>query len=399
MPGTFLGLLHFHRQGARPIPRAAAPPDDRQIFHSRAWVLWLLAALVPSLLTKNPFYLGALLVILSFTHRRLQGLTGVSSDGFAGWGALLRLGLVLAALAAVITPLFVRAGETPLFHLPSPELPWSAGPGAESAFGLGGTVTLESVVYGLSTALGLMAILLTFAVFHAAADPYQLLRSLPRFLVRSGVVLSIAVTFVPQMMVAQQEIREAQALRGHRFRGLRDLAPLFVTLLSEGLERSITLAESLEVRGFSRTAERPPKTATLALGSSLLILVLGAAGRTWKPESAWGDALLVAGGGLLVLALVILGHRVRRTRLRPQVWRRRDTAVTVASLLSLGFLAYLWLSRQGGLAYYPYPLATRPALAPPVLVALLLLAAPALARPGGPRSTAGRGPQDRGAGG
>ena len=208
--------------------------------------MWLAAALAPPLLTRNPFYLAGALAAVGVVY----GVVARGREAVAGWGAFLRLGLVLVAFSALVQPLLVHVGATTLFTLPS----WSW---HLDAFGrtlgtveLGGRVTLESVVYGIGRGLALLAVLLAFATFNARVDPYHLLRGIPRFLYQSGIVLSIALAFVPQMLAAQREIREAQALRGHRFRGLRDLVPLLVALLAEGLERSIDLAESMEARGF-----------------------------------------------------------------------------------------------------------------------------------------------------
>jgi len=259
---------------------------------------------------------------------------------------------------------------------------------------IGGPVSLESLVYGGVTGLALVAILLTFATFSAGADPYSMLRSIPRFLHRSGVVLSIAVSFVPQMITAQREIREAQALRGHRFRGLRDLTPLFVTLLAEALDRSITLAESLEARGFGGLAEsagaagEPPTTdpwwsRTLAvrgaIAASLVLWVGGAFLRGWSPQQRAGDSLLIGGAALLALSLWTVGRRVRRSRWRRQPWRRRDSLVALAAVASLALLAARWLSRPESLLFDPYPRLAAPRFDPWIALALALLATPALA--------------------
>jgi len=381
-------------------PRDAplSPPD----FHHGAWLLWLVAATVPALWTRNPLYLALVLTAVAIPHLRLRR-TGDPRDA-PGWGALLRLGMLLALLTALVPPLLVHAGKTVLFHLPSLTLPV---PGVADPPRLGGPVTLESLAYGVSTALGLTALLLVFATFNLATDPYSLLRALPRSLARSGVVLSIAVTFVPLMMEAQREIREAQALRGHRFRGLRDLVPLFVVLLAEGLERSITLAESLEARGFSAGARSPNRGARTALLGGFTLLVAGAALRIWRPgfrggaPLPLGNLVLLLGLLTLVAALLALGRSSRRTRLRRAVWRRRDTALAGAAALSLALVLVTHLTGGvsgteslgggGGLGWYPYPRFIFPAVDPLGAAGLVLLAAPAwlirfpIPEPGDPR--------------
>ena len=121
---------------------------------------------------------------------------------------------------------------------------------------IGGPITLEGLLYGLSGGASLFAVLLVFATFNLALDSHRLLRWLPSGLYQAGLVVSIALSFIPQLMSSLQEIREAQRVRGHQFRGVRDWIPLFVPLITTALERSLTLAESMEARGFGGIA--PP---------------------------------------------------------------------------------------------------------------------------------------------
>jgi energy-coupling factor transport system permease protein len=358
-------------------------------FHTGAWTCWLAAALAPPLLTRNPIYLAAALAAIGAVYLALgRGGPGTAA---AGWGAFLRLGLIVVAVSTLIQPLVVHQGATLLFTLPS--WTWTA-----EALGrtlgtieIGGRVTLESVVYGAGRGLALLAVLLAFAAFNARVDPYQLLRRVPRFLYRSGIVLSIALAFVPQMLAAQREIREAQALRGHRFRGVRDLVPLLVALLAEGLERSIDLAESMEARGFgagSPTAGgagadgRPPLSVNAlhaALATALALLLAGAGVRAFYPGAAAGWLALAAGALLLAASLAAVGRRVRRSRFRREPWRRRDTALAACSIAAFAAFAAAWLIGRPTLLFYPYPLLPAPPFHPALGIALALLAAPALA--------------------
>ncbi|HOA92648.1 MAG TPA: acetate--CoA ligase family protein, partial [Quisquiliibacterium sp.] len=129
------------------------------------------------------------------------------------------------------------------------------------------------------------------------------------FLHQAGVVSSIALTFVPQLIVSARDIREAQRIRGHRFRGRRDMLPLIVPLLTMALERAIGLAESMESRGFGDgTAEGHRHRGVLLSG----LLLTGLALRMyWAQRPLWGIVMLAAGG---VLAEV---YRDRSLRLAP----------------------------------------------------------------------------------
>ena len=178
-----------------------------------------------------------------------------------------------------------------------------------------------------------------FAAFNSAIGPHTLLRLTPAFAYQAGVVLVIALSFVPQTLVAWQEIREAQRLRGHRLRTLADLRPLFVSLLGMGLDRAIQLAESMDARGFGGAMPGTSTTARrerlLVGGGSvlgLMLLLFGLILRSLGADGDWpGLALMAAGSVTLALALHRQGRRVRRSRYRRWQWRRRDTIAAALS--------------------------------------------------------------------
>lgn len=349
------------------------------MYHSKAWGLWLLAALLPVTLTKNPFYLLIAILAVGVNYLSL----GRRSPGARGWGSFLRIGLILVLFSIAFNLLFVSTGDTLLFTLPA--LRWRMATLSQQPVSvqIGGAVTLESLVYGLTTGLALIGVLITFATFNTLVDHYQLLRSIPRFLYQSAIVASIAITFVPQMVVAQREIREAQALRGHRFRHIRDLPPLFVALLAEGLERSITLAESMDARGFGGLPSGRAVQSDLLLKSvialALVVLASGAFALSYFPDKAVGGMTMVMGGGMLVAALWMVGQAVQRSRYRRDHWGRRDTLVAAASIVTTLLIMITWVTHRSALVFYPYPRLSWPAFDPFIGLAILLVATPALA--------------------
>ena len=341
------------------------------MFHTVAWLIWLVCAGALALVVSHPLYalliLGASGVVYLALGRHAP--TGRS------WAVFVRIGLALALVAVPFNMAFVHAGDVVLFALPRD---WPL---------VGGPITLEAFLGGLTRALQLLTILVVFAAFNAAADHYQLLRATPAFLFEAGIMVTIAITFVPQMTIAARDIRQAQRIRGHRFRGWRDLLPLLMPLLTTSLERAIQLAEAMESRGFARAA-RPLTPArrvlvqTLTL-AGLLGLLLGLFVMAYWPTWAalgWG----VVGLGALVLAGVfwLQGRRVQRTRYRRPRWRPRDTALVVASLVpALAILAVKSLD-PWALVYSPYPpFSPWPTFNLAVGWPLILLAAPALLAP------------------
>ena len=336
------------------------------MYHPLTWLLWLAAAVVPALVTRNPLYLIILLLATAIVYIAL----GTRSPLAASWGLFLRAGLLLWGTTFVFDALTAHYGATILFSLPRC---WPV---------IGGRITLEAAVFGATSGLALATLLLVFATFNALVDHYRLLRLLPPSLYQAGVVTSIAMTFVPHTAASLKDIREAQAVRGHRFRGLRDLLPLFVPLVTSGLERAIQLAEAMEARGFSRVAS-PARASSrlhkLALSVAMLACCIGLFGYSYSPQGHWPAlALLAAGLALLFLTLHRMGRGAGRTRYRRELWRRRDTIVGLASGAVLAtFLALLVLSPKV-LAYPVYPCVTWPPFEPLVGLALLPIVVPAL---------------------
>jgi len=331
-----------------------------------AWIAWLLAAMTPALTTRHPVYLLALLVIAIVLLSRSDHHDPQTRD----WGVFLRFGISLAILSALLNALLAHNGETVLLTIPAE---WPA---------VGGPIALEGVVFGLISGLALTTLLVIVTVFNTNVDSYRLVRLAPRFLFQAGVAASIALAFVPQTVASLQEIRQAQMLRGHRFRGLRDLLPLVVPLLNTGLERAIQLAESMESRGYgaaygTKATGLLPKLLAL-VGSFLLIggLFLN---RYFRQQAIAGLLLMLAGAALLLVALGQLGHHVRRTQYRHDRWQATDRLILTASLVSLGLWLLLLMLQPDTATYEPYPRLSPPAVNGLWIVALLPLLLPALA--------------------
>jgi energy-coupling factor transport system permease protein len=337
-------------------------------YHALAWVAWLTAAALPALLTRNPYYLALVILASLVTYLALDNRSPTGRS----WGAFIKLGLILCAFSVPANALLVHYGDHVLFSLPAD---WPV---------IGGRITLEATLFGLASGLSLLAILLVFAVFSVAVPPAALLRLVPNFLHQAGVTVAIALAFVPQMIVSAQEIREAQQVRGHRFRGVRDLLPLFVPLLAGGLERAIQLAESMEARGFGHarfsSLSRRVLAARIASVMGLLGLAWGAFAYAYFPgQRLMGIAVLVGSTALLLISFWAMGKAVPRSHYRRWLWRRRDTALTLASGAVALLTLTLWLLDRPALMYYPYPpMAPWPPFRPEIGAAFVLLALPAL---------------------
>ena len=194
----------------------------------------------------------------------------------------------------------------------------------------------------------------------------------------------MAFAVLPKRPSAFRDIREAQMARGHRFRGARDLLPVVVPMLAGGLERAMTLAESLEARGFgapARTGDVRPLWPSVG-GAAGLALAANAAYLVAVGRPLW--ALAVAAlAAMLAAPAVVRAHRgiVPRTRYRPLVWTRRDWFVLASAAVAAAATLGVARADPAALAYEPYPSLTAPAASLPLLIGLLALLAPALVAP------------------
>jgi energy-coupling factor transport system permease protein len=342
------------------------------MFHTLAWLIWLAAAAVPAFTLRNPLYLGLVLGACWIVYMALGRTSPIGSS----WGGFVKIGLFFLLLAIPFNALSIHAGRIVLFHLPAS---WPIA---------GGAITLEAIFSGAANGLALLTILVVFAAFNAVVDHYQLLRATPAFLFQAGIVLSIAITFVPQMILSGKEIREAQLIRGHRFRGIRDLLPLVIPLLANALERAIQLAETMEARGFGSSvkpvAHRQAVLTQWGTLAALLALLTGLFVAIYLPAySLWGWVLAAGGVAGLLAIFWLQGRRVRRTRYRHDRWMARDTALAAAGIVVVAAVVVAKLVAPATLAYSPFPpYPLLPPFDPWVGMVLVLLALPALLVPG-----------------
>lgn len=334
--------------------------------HPLSWLIWVGAAAVCSLLIHNPLYhiilaLSAWLVLLT---------AGTNTPFQGGWLGVIRLGALIWAITIPFNALMLHQGEIVLFRLPSQ---WPL---------VGGNITLEAVIYGASTGLAVWVLLVLFSTFNTVMDASELLRTAPPVFYQASVITSIGLTFVPQMVKSSQEIREAQRVRGHRYRSWKDMLPLVMPLLTTSLERAMMLAESMEARGFGSETEGSASS-HLEMGFLIVLglglLLVGVAFRLWWPGAWWASLLIVCALGCLAGAFISLARHSKRSHYRRQRWLWSDTFVTASSLAAVTALIFIRITSKQMLTYYPFPPnSLLPIFHPATGLVCLLFAAPGL---------------------
>lgn len=342
---------------AAPSRHSGAAP-----FHPAAWFLWGAVTAAALLMTQNPLYLALLLLALVAVRAALRA------------GPLpipVRFLALMPLLGAVANGLTIHIGERVVARLPQQ---WPL---------IGGPITLEAIASGAVTGFGLVVLLVLFATLGAGTRRAAARRLVPGVLFQAGLVTTIALSFAPQTLRALTEIREAQQIRGKAFRGWRDLPPLFLPLLTMGLERSISLAEAMESRGFGAApaARRPAGHSRFVLLVGLLVVVAGVGLTLLSTQRGLGWATVLVGVAIAGAALRQMNRRVHRTRYREQPWLRRDIALAATSLgLLVALLLIAWLTPLA-LRYYPFPRLTPPPFDLLIAVGIAAFALPAMVAP------------------
>ena len=329
------------------------------MFDARVWLLWSVTTLVAASSTRSPLYVVIMLLVTT-----VVGATCATDEGGRAPLSPLRFATVAVPLSALFNSLTVHSGDTVLFHLPS-WLPL-----------LGGAVTLEALAFGALNGLTLTIIFSAFSVFNQVTPVRDLIRLTPRAFHEAGVVLSIALTFIPQTTRSLQRIREAQAVRGHRVRGIRDWLPIVVPLLVSGLERAMGLAEAMVARGYGAVADesQPLRTRGL-LVAGLFVLLAGWLAFLFRPASRLAAiAMIVTGAASIGLAAWQTGRTVEHTVYRPRGWTVGDTVVVLGCAATL----FMVLTHREALYYSPYPRLGWPPFDPFIGLALLGLLVPPL---------------------
>jgi biotin transport system permease protein len=159
-------------------------------------------------------------------------------------GALVAVLLVGLAAARLPAALFARQARTLLWwlvallavHVVTSDL----------ATGVVAVLRLLALVLGAAVVTATTRVTEMVAVVERLCAPLSLVGVRPA---RIGLVVAMALRFIPVLTERADAIREAQAARGGAVRGLRATATLAVPLLVSVLRMADTVGEALDARG------------------------------------------------------------------------------------------------------------------------------------------------------
>jgi energy-coupling factor transport system permease protein len=341
------------------------------------WLVWAIAVTVSLQLARNPLLVAIALAVVWLVverHRRPGSLSRAFPVVLA---MAVAFGVLRVLLIGLTTPLDPGSGGSALVALPQATLPTALG-----GFSIGGAISQAVVLQTAIDSLVVVGIIATFGAFNAVASHHELLGAAPRAFHEPGLVLTVAMAFVPSTLDAATAAREADRARtgGVRVRRGRTLR-LALPVLETGLERAVRLAESMDSRGYGRV--RPQPLDRLAAGlSGVALLGLASSVVALVGQSGGVAGVLAAVAVVALVAAVVLSGRSAPTRYRPRRLTRRDALVVTGVLAVPVVLAACAVADVHDLAWDPAVLPLRwPGLPVVPAIALVGLALPAAIPP------------------
>jgi energy-coupling factor transport system permease protein len=328
-------------------------------YHAVTWLVWALAGTTAVQVASSPVYV-VIVVGIAWLMVSAYGLSGPFARAFP---ILLTLGVVFAFMRVALMALTTHSGLDVLFTVPSFTLPDFLG-----GFTVGGSIELPVVLQAANEGLVIIGVIAVFGAFNAVTSHYELVQAAPRAFYEVGLIIVVALAFVPSTVAAVRVVR--------RGRLLRQLVPV----LECGLERAVNLAESMDSRGFAHGGASPRDKAAGWCGVGSLVALASAFVALIARSTTLAAVLGLTGVAGLLIAIRLASAGEARVRYRPRRMTRADYLVCAGSVATPVALAIISLAGDGSLSWATSPLHW-PALHVAPVVALVGLMTPLLRRP------------------
>ena len=190
----------------------------------------------------------ALVIVFSMmlTHPVCQAISLICSIAYAvnlcdtrGVFFCMKYALPMILLTAIINPAFSHAGATILTYLPS-----------------GNPLTLESILYGISSGCILGTLLVWFLCFNLVITSDKFVYLFGRIAPSLSLLLSMILRFIPKFKSHLKMVGNAQKCigrdggNGNLMNKLKSAIRIFSITVTWSLENSIETADSMKSRGY-----------------------------------------------------------------------------------------------------------------------------------------------------
>ena len=290
------------------------------------WLLAITMAIVAgvsqSAFTQIAVCLAALLSIFIFREE-------------APWSRSVKFYLFLAGFVVVARVLFrivfniQDPEDTTALDLPGFSVNLGFGPPIE----LFGAVGIQALTGGATDGLRLAAIILSIGMASSLANPRTLLKSTPSALYEIASSISVAINLAPQMISSLQRVQKARSLRG-RSKGLGSMAGTVIPVLEDAIDSSLSLAASMDSRGFGRRGNLSKALIFGARLSSLLaigFLSIGSFALLVGQTQTLGWVLIALGITASFATIRINSKSQIRTRFEPVKFQVFDAVLFILS--------------------------------------------------------------------
>ena len=163
----------------------------------------------------------------------------VSMQGRKSVGFLLKFCLPLMLLTAIINPVFNHEGQTILLY-----------------FANGNPLTLESILYGVSSGCMMITLLLWFSAFSSVMTTDKFIYLFGRTIPAMSLLLSMTLRFVPRFKMQMKNVADAQRCIGKDVSSTSLLSrtktaiTIVSVMITWSLENAIETADSMKSRGY-----------------------------------------------------------------------------------------------------------------------------------------------------
>jgi len=199
-----------------------------KIYHPAVVFLYIMTALIFTMITQNP-------VCIAVSFLAASGYS-IYLNGTKRYLKTLRFVAVLIIVICIMNPLFNHNGTTILFYL------------------FGNPITLETCLFGISSAGMLSSILVWFTCYNAIMPNEKFLFLFGRVMPTIALMLSMILRLVPVTRYKIRCINNASRALGIKAKSKRQRIAHGVRsssiLLSWMMEDSIETAESMNARGY-----------------------------------------------------------------------------------------------------------------------------------------------------
>ena len=183
---------------------------------------------------------------LVLTHPLAQGIAFLSAiiylrsvSGKESIQFLLKYCIPMVGITAFVNPAFNHEGMTILRY-----------------FSNGNPLTLESILYGFSSGILLVTILLWFTSFHRVMTSDKFIYLFGKVIPALSLVLSMTLRFVPRLKTQMNTVAESQKCigrdvsNGSLWSRMKTAALIFSITLTWSLENAIETADSMKSHGY-----------------------------------------------------------------------------------------------------------------------------------------------------